>query len=149
MNTDARVSFNLLIVAASVLIAVVAATVALWFSMRVRGHWATTAAALVMGLAIGGMHYTGMAALQVRDDQTRVLPPGVSAFDLLLPLIVIIGVIGVLLLVTVGLSLTDEERALENQFNQQLRDRAAGIRTYLEPDPEPAPPQDSDQVSWR
>jgi NO-binding membrane sensor protein with MHYT domain len=39
-------------------IAVVAATVALWFTVVVRGIPATIAAAAVMGVAVCGMHYT-------------------------------------------------------------------------------------------
>lgn len=146
LNTDGHVDYKPLIVAASVAIAVVAATVALWFSMRVHGHWVSTGAALVMGLAITGVHYTGMAALQVRDDQSLALPPGVRAFDLLLPLIVSISVIGVLLMVAIGLSLGDEERTMEKQFDRQLAERAAGIRTYFEPEPRQA--QDSQRGSW-
>ena len=47
-------------------IAVVAATVALWFTVSVaRLAAAITGAAVVMALAVCGMHYTGMAAMQV------------------------------------------------------------------------------------
>lgn len=52
---------------ASVAIAVLASAAALWLAFRLRGNLAhlklwRTVAALVMGLAITGMHYTGMAA---------------------------------------------------------------------------------------
>ena len=49
----------------SVLIAIVAGTAALWIGTWVRGLAATVGAALVMGVAVSGMHYTGMAALHV------------------------------------------------------------------------------------
>lgn len=124
MEMSGHISYDPLILAASVLIAVVAATVALWFTLRVRGHLATTAAALVMGLAVSGMHYTGMAAMEVRSDMGLGEPSGASAFDFLLPLIIGISVFAMLLLVTIGLSLTEEEMKLEQQFEQQLRDRA-------------------------
>lgn len=62
------ISYDPLLVAISVLIAVTASFVALWLFFRLReGHslhqqLARIAAAAVMGLAISGMHYTAMAA---------------------------------------------------------------------------------------
>jgi diguanylate cyclase len=62
------ISYDPLLVALSVLIAVAASYVALWLFFRLREgnsslQWFTRiAAAVVMGLAISGMHYTGMAA---------------------------------------------------------------------------------------
>lgn len=63
-----RISYNPLLFALSVLIAIAASTAALKICFLLRGDSAVTglaqkaAAALVMGLAIAGMHYTGMAA---------------------------------------------------------------------------------------
>jgi diguanylate cyclase (GGDEF)-like protein len=62
------ITYDPLLVALSVLIAVTASFVALWLFFRLReGHsrhqqLARIAAAVVMGLAISGMHYTAMAA---------------------------------------------------------------------------------------
>ncbi len=50
------------LVAASVLIGIAASTLAVWLAFNLRGHRQTAAAAVVMGLAISGMHYTAMAA---------------------------------------------------------------------------------------
>lgn len=55
-------------VALSVLIAVVAATAALWAAVTVRNLWSSLGASLVMGVAVTGMHYTGMAAVSVHAD---------------------------------------------------------------------------------
>jgi NO-binding membrane sensor protein with MHYT domain len=52
-------------VGASVLIAVAAATAALWTAASYRGFLAALGASLLMGIAQTGMHYTGMAALGV------------------------------------------------------------------------------------
>lgn len=65
MHFDGRFTYNTLTVAISVVIAVVAATAALWAAGRVRGFLWSVGASLVMGLAVSGMHYTGMAALHV------------------------------------------------------------------------------------
>jgi NO-binding membrane sensor protein with MHYT domain/two-component sensor histidine kinase len=54
--------YDLLLVAASVAIAVVAATAALWLATSTAGPLWRLLAAVVMGLAVASMHYTGMAA---------------------------------------------------------------------------------------
>jgi diguanylate cyclase len=62
------ISYDAALVAASVVIAITASFIALWltFNLRSETHrhiWpARLGAAVVMGLAIAGMHYTGMAA---------------------------------------------------------------------------------------
>jgi diguanylate cyclase len=62
------ISYDPFLVALSILIAVVASFAALWlfFQLREGNSWVQRfkriAAAVVMGLAISGMHYTGMAA---------------------------------------------------------------------------------------
>lgn len=147
MHMDGDVHYDAVLVAASVVIAVVAGTVALWFTTRLRGQWVITAAALVMGLVISAMHYTGMAAMQVSEDPGMPLPTGVSGFDLLLPVIMGVSLLAVIMFVTIGLSLTEEERELERQFEQQLADRAAGIRTYTAATLVRA--EDPAEMSWR
>jgi diguanylate cyclase len=62
------IAYDPLLVAASILIAMVASLVALWLFFQLREGNSRSqqlkriAAAVVMGLAISGMHYTGMAA---------------------------------------------------------------------------------------
>src|SRR5215813_9578131 len=51
---------------ASVLIAIVAGTAALWAALRLASVWTTLLASLIMGVAVSGMHYTGMAAMELR-----------------------------------------------------------------------------------
>ncbi|MBA3277203.1 MAG: hypothetical protein H0U22_00470 [Geodermatophilaceae bacterium] len=126
MAMAGHVDYDALLVAASVLIAVVAATVALWFTLRVKGQLITAAAALVMGVAISGMHYTGMAAMEVRGDPDSAVPAGASAFDFLLPLVVGISLLAVIMLVIIGLSPTEDELNFEQEFNRSLQHTSAG-----------------------
>ncbi|MHB1102728.1 MAG: MHYT domain-containing protein [Devosia sp.] len=56
------ISYDLSLVAASVAIAISAATVALWLAFRTKSTGQRLAAAVVMGLSIASMHYTAMAA---------------------------------------------------------------------------------------
>jgi len=67
MNMRARLSYDMRIVALSVVIAIVASTAALWLAFKLRSHsingWRRlkAAASVTMGVAIAGMHYTAMA----------------------------------------------------------------------------------------
>ncbi|MBJ7906605.1 MHYT domain-containing protein [Streptomyces sp. NPDC004549] len=89
-------TYNTLTVAASVVIAVAAATTALWAAGRVRGLAGSLGASLVLGLAVTGMHYTGMAALGVHLHHTaHTVPPGAPA-EALVPILV--GPLALLLL---------------------------------------------------
>ncbi|MBK4738893.1 MHYT domain-containing protein [Noviherbaspirillum pedocola] len=67
MRMEPGIVYDLRLVAASVAIAVAASGAALWLGFQLRGSlpqvWlARGAGATVMGIAIAGMHYTGMAA---------------------------------------------------------------------------------------
>jgi PAS domain S-box-containing protein len=62
MRMPASLHYDRPLVALSVLIAIGAATVALWLTLRWQNLFQKTVSAIAMGLAISGMHYTGMAA---------------------------------------------------------------------------------------
>lgn len=62
VRANCVVSYSYGLVAASVLVGIAAASLALWLAFNMKGSWQTLAAAVVMGLAIAGMHYTAMAA---------------------------------------------------------------------------------------
>ncbi|MDT0329038.1 MHYT domain-containing protein [Nocardiopsis lambiniae] len=81
-------------VIASCVIALIAATVALWFASRLRGVVPIIGASLLMGVAVTSMHYTGMAGVHVEaPDFTRYgAPEGSTVPDLLLPMIVVLFV---------------------------------------------------------
>jgi len=81
MRLPAMARWNPWLVAASVLIAVLVSAVALWLSFRF-GHearerwtWRKVGSAVIMGVAIPSMHYTGMAAA------TFVSAPGLTVPD--------------------------------------------------------------------
>jgi len=62
MRMPADVRYDPILVALSVLIAIGASNVALWLAFRTTISWQRLLSAIVMGAAISGMHYTGMAA---------------------------------------------------------------------------------------
>jgi NO-binding membrane sensor protein with MHYT domain len=62
VRANCVINYDSGLVATSVLIGILASTLALWLAFNPRGAWLTLPAATVMGLAISGMHYTAMAA---------------------------------------------------------------------------------------
>ena len=62
MRGHAEISYDPLFVALSLVIAIGASTVALWLAFRTTDLGHKLVAAIVMGLAISGMHYTAMRA---------------------------------------------------------------------------------------
>ncbi|MFJ8886364.1 MHYT domain-containing protein [Streptomyces sp. NPDC102402] len=89
MNFGGVFEYDTLTVALSVVIAVVAATAALWAAVSVHGFLPSLCASVVMGVAVSGMHYTGMAALQVHlHPDAAPAPPGEDPTSLLLPMMI-------------------------------------------------------------
>ena len=72
-------------------IAVVAATAALWAALTVAARARATLASLVMGLAVSSMHYTGMAAVGVELTPPGGVLPGATAMQFIFPLAVLLG----------------------------------------------------------
>ena len=62
MRGNIELNYDPLLVALSVVIAIGAATAALWLAFRTTNLGQKLVAAVVMGVAISGMHYTGMEA---------------------------------------------------------------------------------------
>jgi NO-binding membrane sensor protein with MHYT domain len=121
MRMPARVSYNAQLFALSILIAIVAATAALWATLRLGGFWPALGAAAIMGVAVSGMHYTGMAAM-------RVWPPtghgmtmgGADAAAFLLPLIVGVSVTTFVLTAMIALSPTADEISAEAELMRKI-----------------------------
>jgi NO-binding membrane sensor protein with MHYT domain len=104
MDTDdAHIDYTPAVVALSIVIAVAAATAALWFMLHIRGFRATIGAGAIMGAAVCGMHYTGMASMHAyHRDPTPA--HGTDAMQLLLPLVVSFTLITMAVMVLVGMA---------------------------------------------
>jgi len=124
MRLPARMSYSPQLFAVSVLIAVVAATAALWAALRLRGTRATLGAAVIMGVAVSGMHYTGMAAMHMYPAASAsgmlMAGGGATAATFLMPLVVGISVIAFILTATLALSPDDEEIRAEQELMQRI-----------------------------
>jgi NO-binding membrane sensor protein with MHYT domain len=111
MILPARMSYDLTLFGASIVIAVVAATVALWLAFALRGNLARFVSALVIGAAICAMHYTGMYALKLEPTKEVIagtrfaLSPANLAFS-------VFGITAVLLAVLLVYSAWRSSRTL-------------------------------------
>lgn len=90
MRVGADVHYDQTLVFLSVVIAVVAATVALAFTVLVRRPRTVLISALIMGIAVCGMHYTGMYALRIHLDSGVPGASGVTPIEFLLPIMVFV-----------------------------------------------------------
>ena len=88
MSLRGEFAYDPVLVVLSVLIAVVAATAALWAAMTVRGFLPSLGASAIMGVAVTGMHYTGMSAMTVHlDGHASRTVQGGSMTTVLLPML--------------------------------------------------------------
>lgn len=71
MLMPADTVYNSTLVMASAGIAIVASIVALWLAFNLRGWGQMLGSALVMGVAVCGMHYTGMLAASFVPNEAR------------------------------------------------------------------------------
>ncbi|MCF2527918.1 MHYT domain-containing protein [Yinghuangia soli] len=120
MNMRGSLGYATPTVVASVVIAIAAATAALWFALNVRGALATTGAALAMGVAVCGMHYTGMSALSAKVTATAASVPGAETSSFIAPLITGISLFTVVTLFIVALSPTEDELLEDADFDERL-----------------------------
>jgi NO-binding membrane sensor protein with MHYT domain len=96
LKISGYVQWNYGLVALSIAIAIVAATVALWLAFNSREIGKRVAAAVIMATAVCAMHYTGMLAAEFicTTDNRNAIPQGfayIAAFDL--PALVIVATI--------------------------------------------------------
>jgi NO-binding membrane sensor protein with MHYT domain len=78
MIMQAKISYDPTLFYASLVIAVVASWVALWLAFNLRGNLQRFGSALVMGVAVCGMHYTGMYAVKMTHTAEPVAETGIS-----------------------------------------------------------------------
>jgi NO-binding membrane sensor protein with MHYT domain len=127
-------SYSPLLVGASVVIAIIAGTAALWAALRLDTLWSAIIASMIMGVAVSSMHYTGMAALRVHAA------PGLgvsytataSAEAFLLPLILGLSASGFIFAAAISLSPTPAEIFEETELLRRLG-MAPDQQTYGHP----------------
>jgi NO-binding membrane sensor protein with MHYT domain len=124
---NAEVGYDTTTVLVSIAIAVVASIAALWFTREVSGPLAVLGASLVMGLAVTGMHYTGMHAMSVTLNESASLIADNSE-ELIMSLIIGGAGFSVLLVFLLALTSPDEERREEAELLERVLQRAESRR---------------------
>lgn len=127
LRLHGHLEYSWRLVALSVVIAVVAATAALWAALTVHSGWGSAGASLVMGLAVSSMHHTGMAALHAHVTPARTDLPGASGVEFIVPLTILVGSFLFLTAAFVALSPT-EHQLLKSAKARQLRDAQVPAR---------------------
>jgi NO-binding membrane sensor protein with MHYT domain len=151
IRVQGSLAYNPLLFVASVIIAIIAGTAALWAALRLHTLMSTIAASLIMGVAVSGMHYTGMAALRVypAPGVTVSTSATASALAFLLPLILGLCLVGFIFSTVIALSPTAaeilEERELVARIARTSRhEPQVGLGRQLSPtdsaSPDPAQP---------
>lgn len=125
-------SYNVPLFIASIAIAVFAGTAALWIGTWVSGLRATLGASLVMGVAVSGMHYTGMAAMHLHPGMMSGMS-GVSGESFLLPLLLGLTLATFLVALMIGLAPTQAEIMADAEFRRQMQDLQHAERPRLRP----------------
>jgi NO-binding membrane sensor protein with MHYT domain len=90
MHVNGDVGHDRRFVAAAGAIAIAASTVALWFTVTLRRVFAIVLGAFIMGVAVNGMHYTGMAGVRVHLHAAANQVPGVPALTFLGPMMIFV-----------------------------------------------------------
>ncbi|WP_433301593.1 MHYT domain-containing protein [Actinoplanes sp. CA-030573] len=111
MHLNGEIAYSATRVGMSIGIAVVAASVALWLAVTVRKPLIVFVSALVMGIAVNGMHFTGMSAMSVTEHDPAGVLSGATATAMIVPvgLTVVFGILG--LAYALMAAPTEEDRA--------------------------------------
>jgi len=159
VRVHASLSYNPGLVVASVVIAVIAGTAALWMALRLDSLLSTFVASLIAGVAVNGMHYTGMAAVHARAAVPGLVASTAdtaSASGFLLPLILGLSSLGFIFSAVIALSPTAaeivEEDALMRRIGQSQMEASQATRHEAQaPSAQPtqqAPPTQPARQAW-
>jgi NO-binding membrane sensor protein with MHYT domain len=131
MSMTGSMSYNLPLLAGSMAIAIVAGTAALWAGTRVSRLGATVGAALIMGVAISGMHYTAMAALQIHRTAMASMAAvdgsagtatvsGATAAVFLIPLLLVISIATFAVTLTISIAPGEDEIQADAEMQRRM-----------------------------
>jgi NO-binding membrane sensor protein with MHYT domain len=129
MSMQDSMSYDMPLAVVSVLIAIVAGTAALWAGTRVNTVGAAIGAALIMGVAVSGMHYTGMAALRIdRGPMSSMAAAtaglstvsGTTAAVFLIPLLLVISIATFAVTLTISISPGEEEIQADAEMQRRM-----------------------------
>ena len=156
MRLQGTLHFRPWLVAVSAVVAIGAATIALWFAVTVRGWAQIAGASAVLSLAFCGMHYLGMAAMDVElSTNVRASVGGIRPLVMIVPITVISAA------TILGVALSALQAMTEEEFTDGATRPRGGVHTTASagrrrpgrrpsPRPVPQPAADDDlQIASR
>jgi NO-binding membrane sensor protein with MHYT domain len=128
MRIPGRLSYSMLLVVLSLVIAVAAATAMLLGAVRLRGAWATLGVSLVLGGLLCGMYYTAMAAVRMFPASVPAGmivggADGATASSFLLPVILSVSIVAFLICAAIALSPTEDAIRYDAALLDRIRKR--------------------------
>src|SRR5215475_2784343 len=120
MHIDGTTTWDKRFIIASVVIAVVASIVALWFTVSVRRTGAVLGASAIAAFAVCAMHYTGMAAMKVHLHSVPTDVNGWQAVSFLVPIFIFMLVVVVVLGYAMLNSVSEEDAAALDSLQNRL-----------------------------
>jgi NO-binding membrane sensor protein with MHYT domain len=124
LHIDGTFSYARSRVVASIVIAIVAATVALWFTMIANRPASIILASAIMGVAVVGMHYTGMSGMQPHVGNATANLRGVDPLLFLVPILIFV--------MSVAGALAYSLLAMPSKRDREFQARLPGHPDYAE-----------------
>lgn len=106
IQIQADISWDWNIIIISIVIAIIAALVALWLTAHVKLLWQVVLSALVMGVAVCGMHYTGMMAASFLHN---INLPVVQATNTAYFIMIIGGIDAIILIIAMMVAISEKK----------------------------------------
>lgn len=132
------VHYDPVLVVVSVLIALAAGIASLWAGTQVRGIGATVVAALIMGVAITGMHYIAMAAMKMTPGPMSSMS-GSTGGSFLFPMVLGISLVTFILALMISLSPTEEEIRADAMLRRRIQAGSRGDARHAAHSPSSRP----------
>ena len=121
LHVQGTIHYRPALVVASVVIAIVAATAALWFAVSVDGWPRIAGASAIMAVAVCGMHYVGMAATEV-----ELSPVTLTHVSGIRPLVMIVPITLISAATILGVALSALQAMTEEEFTDGVTRPARG-----------------------
>jgi NO-binding membrane sensor protein with MHYT domain len=137
MRVNAEIHYNTTRVGLSIAIAVVASAVALWLALNVKGALAVFGSALIMGVAVNGMHFTGMYSMSATLHEERGALSGATASNLLVPIVLAVVLVVIGLVYAVLAAPNADDRAGMAYLQTRIADREDNPAAPAAPAPDP------------
>jgi two-component system, sensor histidine kinase and response regulator len=138
LHIEGDIFYNPIIFTISILVAIVLATIALWFRFYINKifsfatHYHLVIASVVMGLAVSGMHYLGMtSAYFIPSKSHPTMIEGVDTVN-----IAIYVTIATILLTAIALLVVYRESSIQRAQTQMIAEMEAWYRSIIEYAPE-------------